>query len=52
VDRRKAACGAFGSCKSVEFGPQGLSDRIDPAELQLAVCLSRRHNPIARSFGN
>src|SRR6266404_5575180 len=25
---------------------------VDPAELRLAVCLSRRHNPIARPFGN
>jgi hypothetical protein len=25
---------------------------VDPAELRLAVCLSRRHNPIACPFGN
>ena len=37
-NRRKAASGAL----SV----------VDPAELRLAVCLSRRHDLIARSFGN
>jgi hypothetical protein len=41
---------------------QGLSNRrkaasgtlsvVDPAELRLAVCLSRRYDPIARPFGN
>jgi hypothetical protein len=25
---------------------------VDPAELRLAVCLSRRYDPIARPFGN